>query len=77
MRVAEAHVNNDNEVVQLLKEIRDNQREEIAWRKKIMEESMRMQRAGLRWQRFAMLFGLLLIGGGVLMLAFAKQILKG
>jgi hypothetical protein len=37
-------VNKDDAIIQLLTEIRDNQREEIAWRKKVIEESVALAR---------------------------------
>jgi hypothetical protein len=67
-------VSNDDAIIRLLTEIRENQREEIAWRKKVIEESVRLQRAALRWQRLALLVGGLVIAAGALVVVFAKQL---
>jgi hypothetical protein len=56
----------DDAIIRLLTEIRDNQREEIAWRKQAVEQSMRLPQAALRWQRIALTAGGLLILAGVL-----------
>jgi hypothetical protein len=67
----EVFMGNDRDIITILTEIRDNQREEIAWRKKVLEESLRLQRAGLRGQRLAMTIGGLLIFAGVSAVVFA------
>ena len=71
---------NDSErIVQLLTEIRDDQREEIACRKRAMEESVRLQRSAVRWQRGGLLFAALLLVGlftalGLLLVAAKRKL---
>ena len=46
---------NDNDaIIRLLTDIRDDQREEIVMRRKQVEEAIRLQRVGLRWQRIGL-----------------------
>jgi hypothetical protein len=54
-------MNSDDEIVRLLTEIRDNQREEMVFRKRSVEESIRLQRTGLRWYRIGLVFVVVLI----------------
>ena len=63
-------MNSENEIIRLLTEIRDQAREEIAWRKKIMEESLRIGRLGLRRQQIALISGLVIVTGGILFLIY-------
>ena len=51
-------MDNHDAIIRLLTEIRDNQREEIAWRRKIIEESVHLQRLGVRRQ----MLGLVIVG---------------
>ena len=44
----------EDPIIRLLTEIRDNQREEIALRRKAVEESIRLQRTAVLWQRMGM-----------------------
>jgi hypothetical protein len=57
------------EIVQLLREIRDNQREAIAWRKQAVEKSLRLQRVAVLWQRVGLVLAGMLIAGGALLIA--------
>jgi hypothetical protein len=70
-------VSNDDAIIRLLTEIRDNQREEIAWRKQATEESMRLQRVGLLWQRIALTVGGLIVVAGVLLLVYGTKLFGG
>lgn len=70
-------MDNDNAIIQLLTEIRDNQREESAWRKKVIEESVRLQRVAVRWQRIALVAAGLLIIGGVSIAFWGRQLFGG
>jgi hypothetical protein len=47
----------DEEIIRLLTEIRDNQLEDIAWRRKVTEDSIRLQRLGFRSQRIGLAIG--------------------
>jgi hypothetical protein len=64
-------------IIQLLTEIRDSQREEIAWRKKLVEESVRLQQVGVRRQllglAIAAIGGLLILVGGCVLLWALKR----
>ena len=44
---------NDEQIIRLLTEIRDDLHEEAAWRRKVIDESVRLQRMGILWQRIA------------------------
>ena len=61
-------------VVRLLTEIRDNQREEIAWRNKVIEESLRLQRTAVRWQRIGLVVAGLVVVAGVMLAIFGKRL---
>ena len=61
-------------VVRLLTEIRDNQREEIAWRNKVIEESLRLQRIAVRWQRIGLVVAGLIVVAGVMLIVFGKRL---
>ena len=70
-------VGNDDAIIELLREIRDIQKEDIAWRRKVTEESLRTQQAavvaqrvGLRWQRGGLIVGTLFMAGLVAYLAY-------
>lgn len=56
----------DEEIVQLLTEIRDNLREESDWRRRVISESVRLQRVGVRWQRMGLAVAGLAIMAGVI-----------
>lgn len=70
-------MSNDDAIIQLLREIRDLQREEIVWRKKVMEEALVLQRSALRWQRLALVMGVGLIVAGVLGILWLFGLLYG
>jgi hypothetical protein len=61
---------NDEEIIRLLTEIRDNLREEAAWRRKVADESVRLQRLGIRQHRIAVIVGGLIIIGGILVFIY-------
>jgi hypothetical protein len=44
---------NDEQIIRLLTEIRDDLQEEAARRRKVIDESVRLQRMGILWQRIA------------------------
>jgi hypothetical protein len=44
-------MNNNDDVIRLLTEIRDIQREDVAWRRQAVEDSVRLQRKSLRAYR--------------------------
>ena len=52
----------DGQMVQLLTELRDAQREELAYRRKALEESLALARRGIRMQRT----GLMVAGAAIL-----------
>jgi len=53
----------DEQIIQLLTEIRDGLREEAAWRQKVINESLRLQRKGNLWQRIGLFaWGLVVVG---------------
>jgi hypothetical protein len=63
----------EQEIVRLLTELRDAQREELAYRRRVLDESIALQRRAVRWQRGSLLvilvgFVLLLIVGGACLL---------
>jgi|GEM_PF-6066902 len=63
-------MNSEHEIIRLLTEIRDQSREEIAWRKKVMDESLKISRLGLRRQKIALVSGLVIVTGGILFLIY-------
>jgi len=67
-------VGENDVVVRLLTEIRDNQREEIAWRNKVIEESLRLQRIAVRWQRIGLVVAGLIVVAGVMLIVFGKRL---
>lgn len=67
---------NTEQIVRLLTEIRDNQREESDWRKRLIEESVRLQRGAVRMHRIGLAVGGLLILGGVLYVLYAAGLLN-
>lgn len=63
----------DGQIIRLLTEMRDAQREELAYRRKILDESLALSRRAVRMQRIGMLIliavvavGAFLIGSGLL-----------
>ena len=70
-------MSNDDAIIKLLTEIRDNQREEIAWRKKVAEESLRLQRTAVSWQRIALVVVGLTIIAGILGVVFMRILIVG
>jgi hypothetical protein len=56
----------DDVIIRLLTEIRDNQRKEIAWRRKAVKESVRLQRIAVRRQAFGLaIVGLVIVGSAI------------
>jgi hypothetical protein len=62
----------DVQIIQLLTELRDAQREELAYRRKVLDESLALSRRAVRMQRIGLLIvvgmviiGALAIGGGL------------
>ena len=70
----EDSVGENDLVVRLLTEICDNQREEIAWRNKVIEESLRLQRTAVRWQRIGLVVAGLVVVAGVMLAIFGKRL---
>ena len=60
---------NEDAIVRLLTEIRDAQREELAHRRQVIAESMRLQRSAIRWQRSAAIMGAFVVIAGIVYLA--------
>ena len=58
-------------IIQLLTEIRDNQQEEIAWRKRVIEDQARLQRVAVRRQLLGLVIGGVAIVAGLGGLFFA------
>lgn len=63
----------DGQIIRLLTEMRDAQREELTYRRKVLDESLALSRRAVRMQRIGLLFvvaviavGVALIGGGLL-----------
>jgi hypothetical protein len=63
-------MSSDEEIIRLLTEIRDNLQEEAAWRRKVSDESVRLQQLGIRQQRIAIIVGGLVVLGGVLLVIY-------
>ena len=45
----------NQEIVRLLTEMRDAQRADVEWRRRVMDESTAIQQRSLRWQRLGLL----------------------
>jgi hypothetical protein len=63
-------MSSDEEIIRLLTEIRDNLQEEAAWRRKVSDESVRLQQLGIRQQRIAIIVGGWSSLGGVLLVIY-------
>ena len=60
----------DGQIIRLLTEMRDAQKEELAYRRKVLDESMALQRRAVRLQRIGLLIVLVFIAvGGILISA--------
>ena len=59
----------DGQIIRLLTEMRDAQRDEQAYRRLALEESLALARRGVRTQRLALLILGLIIAGGAVVLA--------
>jgi hypothetical protein len=57
----------EGQIVRLLTELRDAQREELAYRRRVLDESMAMQRRALRLQRLGLtvVVPLVIVAGAV------------
>jgi hypothetical protein len=62
----------DHQIIRLLTELRDSQREELAYRRGVLEESLGLQRRAVRNQRIAFLVGL-----GLILVVAAASVLVG
>ncbi len=60
----------DEEIIRLLTEIRDDLDEESVWRRKVIEQSVRLQRTGILWQRIAVAAWGFVVVAGVLFLIY-------
>ncbi len=61
----------DGQIIRLLTELRDAQREDLTYRRKAVEESLALSRRAVRMQRIGLLIvlgGVVVIGGGLLAL---------
>ena len=63
----------DGQIIRLLTEIRDAQREEMAYRRQVLDESLALSRRAVRMQRIGLLVvvaiivvGVVVIGGALL-----------
>ena len=63
----------DGQIIRLLTEMRDAQREELAYRRKVLDESLALSRRAVRMQWIGLLIvvalvvaGVVLVGGGLL-----------
>ena len=54
----------DEEIIRLLTEIRDDLHEESVWRRKVIDQSVRLQRTGILWQRIAIAAWGFVVGSG-------------
>ena len=78
-------MSNDDAIIELLREIRDIQKEDIAWRRRVTEESLRTQQAavesqrvGLRWQRVGLIVATLFMAVAIAAIAYGyKDVFKG
>jgi uncharacterized membrane protein len=61
---------NEEAIVRLLTEMRDMQQEEIAWRHKVTEQSLRLQGSGIRTQRVALVVVALIVAAVLTMWAY-------
>jgi hypothetical protein len=62
---------NDEQIIRLLTEIRDDLHEESVWRRKVIDESVRLQRMGILWQRIAVAAWGFVVVVGVLFLIYS------
>ena len=60
----------DEEIIRLLTEIRDDLHEESVWRRKVIDQSVRLQRTGILWQRIAIAAWGFVVIVGVLFLIY-------
>jgi hypothetical protein len=51
----------DGQIIRLLTEIRDAQREELAYRRKVLEESLALSRRAVRLQRIGVVIALAVV----------------
>jgi len=58
----------EEEIIRLLTEIRDKLREESEWRRKVADDSVRLQRLGIRQHKIALAVGGFAIVAGVISL---------
>jgi hypothetical protein len=66
---------NEEAILRVLTEMRDQQREQIAWQRKVTEQSIAIQRSAIRMQRVALTVVALvvLLGGLYVWMATARQ----
>ena len=51
----------DDEIIRLLTEIRDAQREELEYRRLLAEQSLALQRRGILWQRIGIVIAVVML----------------
>ncbi len=64
----------DEEIIRLLTEIRDDLHEESVWRRKVIEQSVRLQRRGILLQRIGLAVGVVAIVAGVVLGIYYVQL---
>ena len=64
----------EQQIVRLLTELRDAQREDLAYRRKVLDESFSLQKRAIRLQRIGLLMVLVVIAVGVVVTLFAGTI---
>lgn len=61
----------EQQIIRLLTDLRDAQREEVTYRRRVLDESLGLQRRAVRLQRIglAIVLGVLAVGVGLIALA--------
>jgi hypothetical protein len=62
----------EEQIVRLLTDLRDAQREDLVYRRKVLDESIGLQKRAIRFQRVGLVTVLVAIGVGLIMIALAK-----
>ncbi|WP_157369435.1 hypothetical protein [Zavarzinella formosa] len=60
------------QIIQLLTDLRDAQREELAYRRRVLDESIGLQRRAVKLQRIGVAIVLLVLVAGLGMIALAQ-----
>jgi hypothetical protein len=59
----------DRQIIRLLTEMRDAQQEEMAYRRKVLDESLALSRRAVRMQRIGLLFVVVVVAVGVALIS--------